>query len=114
MDPKIHQEYVGVDNRLILANLKKLSESGKEVIVRIPIVPGFNDTTGEVRAIADYVTFLGIRELHLLPFHHFGKGKYRLLDRDYPFQERKVPGKDKIEAIQKIAASEGLKVVTGG
>jgi pyruvate formate lyase activating enzyme len=114
MDSKIHKEQIGVDNRLILDNLAQLSKLEKEIIVRTPIIPGFNYSAGEVCAIARYVAFLGIHELHLLPYHHFGRGKYRLLGREYLFQGRREPEKNVVEALKGIAVSEGLKVIVGG
>ncbi len=114
MDPEIHKKYIGVDNQLILTNLAKLSKGKKDIIVRIPIVPGFNDTTRDVKAAAQHVASLGIRELHLLPYHYFGRGKYRLLGRRYPFNGRKEPDRQKIEEVKEIVTSEDLKVVVGG
>ncbi len=114
MDPEIHKEHIGVDNRLILDNLAQLSEFEKEIIVRTPIIPGFNDSESEVREIARYVAFLGIKELHLLPYHNFGRGKYRLLGREYLFQGSREPEKNLVEALKNIAGAEGLKVIIGG
>lgn len=114
MDAKIHKEQIGVDNRLILDNLARLSKLEEEIIVRTPIIPGFNYSANELREIARFVAFLGIHELHILPYHNFGSGKYRLLGREYLYQEWREPEKHVIGALKDIAASEGLKVIVGG
>jgi len=114
MDSKIHKDQIGVDNRLILDNLTRLSKLEKEIIVRTPIIPGFNDSVNEVRDIARYATFLGIHELHILPYHNFGRGKYSLLGREYLYQGKRETEKHVIGALKDVAASEGLKVIVGG
>ena len=114
MDPKTHRAHISVDNRLILANLEKLSKTGKEIIVRTPVVPGFNDSAGEIDAIARFAAHLGIGELHLLPYHPFGRGKYRLLGREYLCQAKREPAKQDLETLKAAAASAGLKVIIGG
>jgi pyruvate formate lyase activating enzyme len=114
MDSTVHKEHINVDNRAILANLEKLSKAGKEIIVRVPVIPGFNDSAGEVGAIARFAGHLGIRELHLLPYHEFGRGKYRRLGRQYLWQVKSEAQNHDLAELKEAAASEGLKVVIGG
>jgi len=54
MNPAKHHRNTGVDNNLILVNLTRLIQEGKEVIIRTPIIPGFNDTREEIGKIARY------------------------------------------------------------
>lgn len=114
LDPHVHREVTGVDNQLILANLRRLTQYGGRVILRTPVIPGFNDSTEQLLAIGRYSLEVGIQEMHLLPYHRFGAGKYRLLSRDYPFQGVRELAKEKIEAFKRCLASEGLDVKTGG
>jgi pyruvate formate lyase activating enzyme len=114
LDPEIHEQCVGVSNKIILSNLEKLAGSGKEIVVRTPIVPDFNDRIENVEAISDHVSALGIRELHLLPFHRYGKGKYRLLGRECPYPECEETPREKLEQLKHAAEARGLKVVIGG
>jgi len=114
LDPEIHKQYVGVCNTSILSNLKKLAETGKKIIVRVPVIPEFNDDIESVAAISSHVAGLGIRELHLLPYHRFGKSKYRLLGRQYPFPGKQEPSCTKMKQLEQTALSWGLKVTQGG
>ncbi len=114
MDPKKYRENIGVDNRLILTNLKRLVERKNEVVVCVPIIPGFNATASEIDAIAHFAASLGIKKINLLPYHRFGEGKYRLLGRHYQFQGRKKLSEEEIHGLKKVAAARGLKVKVGG
>jgi pyruvate formate lyase activating enzyme len=114
MDSKIHHENTGMDNQLILANLERLIKRGKEVVVCTPLIPGFNDSADQISAIARHAASLGIQEMHLLPYHRFGEGKYRLLGRCYPFQGRKELNEEEIEALKESVGAEGLQIKIGG
>lgn len=114
MDSDKHSKMIGVDNQLILANLGRLVGANKQVVVCTPLIPGFTDTIRQIRAIARYIARMGIRQVHLLPYHRFGAGKNRLLGRIYPFQGKKELTNRKKEVLERSAASEGLRVKCGG
>jgi pyruvate formate lyase activating enzyme len=87
----------GVYNDLIIANLKAALDEGRPVLPRLPIVPGCNDSLADAAAYTDLLTALGAREVEILPFHQFGKHKYRLLGRDYALRNaRSLQGEDLI------------------
>jgi pyruvate formate lyase activating enzyme len=83
MDDAVHQQITGVSNRLILQNAGRIAQSGIPMVIRIPLIPGVNQTEGDLRATARYVSGLGVREVHLLPYHEFGRDKYERLSREY-------------------------------
>jgi len=114
MDPKVHKQYTGVDNQLILLNLKKLAKKAASIIVRTPVIPGFNNTEIEISDIAKYVAKLGIKELDLLPYHNYGKNKYNLLGRDYLFKNDKILNEKEVEKFKVVVLEQGLKVKIGG
>ena len=114
MDTQKHRESTGVDNHLILANLRKLIQGGKRVVVCVPLIPGFNDTAAEVGAIARFAADLGIGNMNLFPYHRFGEGKYRLLGRPYLFQGQMSLSHKEICGLKKAATATGLKVKVGG
>jgi pyruvate formate lyase activating enzyme len=114
MDPRMHKAHVGADNSLILTNLERLSKESVGVIVRTPVIPGFNDCIPHIRAIARHAAMLGIPELHLLPYHGYGASKYRGLGRRYDFHGERKLDKEEMEELRKVAAAEGLDVVVGG
>lgn len=108
-DEGIHKEATGSTNRRILKNLKHLSERGCEIWVRIPVIPGINDSEKEFRAIAGYLSGLdGIRWVELLPFHTLGAEKYPSLGREYPMTDVKPPTKAVMKKLEAILTTEGL------
>jgi len=73
----------------IKTNLRKLALSAKRLIIRVPVVPGFNDSEEALRAIIDFAASLTrCDELHLLPYHTLGIGKYELLDMPYTCSDK--------------------------
>ena len=73
---ELHKNGTGVSNCLILENLVKLSETGKRVIVRIPLVPSFNDNEREFELIASFLRSLNIEKVEVLPYHKMGEYKW--------------------------------------
>ena len=74
-DPDKLKEFTQGDAARILKNLKKLVMSAQHIIVRTPVIPGFNDSPEEIQKIARLVNCLGIKELHMLPYHRYGQSK---------------------------------------
>ena len=111
-----HEDHVGVGNRLILENLRKLCEHfpNLPIVVRTPIVPGFNDSPGDVGAIAGFVKALpGARRYELLPYHGFGEPKYRQLGKDYPLRELEAPSEEQMVRLREVARADrgGLETI---
>ena len=81
-DDAVHKEYTGVSNVPILENLARLLEINHPLWVRIPIVPGVNDTIGEMENIKKFIYSHGTPErVELLPYHAMGVHKYEALGR---------------------------------
>lgn len=75
-DPKEHEAWCGAGNDLILANLDFLHGKGKEIILRLPLIPGINDTPEHGKAVADLLErHPGIKRAEILPYHTYGLGK---------------------------------------
>ena len=89
MDPERHTELTGADNELILANVKALAASDWPgfVVVRIPVIPGCNDSEENIRATARFVREGGLEVINLLPFHRLSESKWRQVGEDYAFEE---------------------------
>ena len=115
IDSAKHKEYTGVDNEKILENAKKIAESGVELVIRTPVVPGFNDTAEEIRAIAKFAkTLPGVKEPHLLPYHRLGQDKYAGLDRNYALKGVEPPSAEKMQYLLSVAEESGLRCQIGG
>lgn len=83
MNDDLHKKYIGVSNKNILENLSRAARKNKEIIVRVPVIPGFNEDLVELEKIAKYSKENGIEEINFLPYHSLGSNKYELLGREY-------------------------------
>ena len=81
-----HKEVTRVKNEMIIKNIHYAFESGKRIVLRIPVIPGFNDSLDDAEAFASLFAELKICEVQLLPFHQFGWNKYKLLKRQYDME----------------------------
>ena len=84
-DAEKHLAGTGVENAQILQNLRHAIASGKDILTRIPVIPGYNDALEDAEGFLALLLSLGIRRLQLLPFHQFGEGKYDRLGLDYAY-----------------------------
>ncbi|MBP3918727.1 MAG: glycyl-radical enzyme activating protein [Clostridia bacterium] len=115
MDSAKHKEFTTQPNELILANVRRLAKANANIIVRVPVIPTFNDTPEELHAIASFAyEELGVSEMHILPYHRLGYDKYVGLGRAYPMGELPSPDKDKMEMLRRICASTGILCHIGG
>lgn len=115
IDSNKHKEFTGRDNTLILENAKIIAQEGKKLIVRVPVIPTFNDTVDEISAIAAFTAEINPGgEINLLPYHKFGSDKYKGLGRDYIMSHISPPTQEKMEQLKAAAERFGLKVSIGG
>jgi pyruvate formate lyase activating enzyme len=110
MDDKTHRELTGVSNRLILDNLRFVSDNNVPVYLRIPIIPGYNDSEENLRAVCEFARDLAsLVEIHILPLHHLGKARYAALGREYPVDCIPLIPDDVLNDIRRLVESYGLK-----
>ncbi len=110
-----HKLFTTQPNEKVLYNAKKIALTGQHLIIRVPVIPTFNDTPEEILEIAQFTKSLkGVTELHLLPYHRLGQDKYSGLGRDYPMGDVLPPTKEKMEELVTIAGTTGLNVRIGG
>jgi pyruvate formate lyase activating enzyme len=92
MNDDVHRRFTGVSNALIVQNLQRLVNGKKNVIVRVPIIPGINDDDEALARTGAFVAELGgVSELHLLPYHEIGVHKYGRLGKDNPLPPVPIP-----------------------
>ena len=82
-DRQKHFEGTGVYNDIILDNLRFVLNAQKKVLVRIPVIPGYNNGLQDAEAFAVLLKKIGAADVQLLPFHQFGQNKYRQLGVPY-------------------------------
>ena len=115
MNSAKHKEFTGVPNERILENSRKIAENARHLVIRVPVIPTFNDAEQEILDIARHAASLkGVTELHLLPYHRLGYDKYVGLGRDYPMGDIKPPSGEKMAILKAVAESTGLTVEIGG
>ena len=113
-DPAKHKEYTGKGNELILEKAKKLAVDAKNLVIRVPVIPGFNDREDEIESIARFAASLpNVKHLHLLPYHRLGYDKYVGLGREYGMGDVPLPSKmcirDRYSADEKIDLKQYLE-----
>jgi len=115
MDPEQHREKTGVPNDLILANIRRIARANwpGRLIVRQPVIPGFNDTAENAAATADFLREVGLEEVNILPFHRLGDSKWTQLGLTYAYSGQESPPAETMEAIQKVYQGKGLVCYVG-
>lgn len=110
IDDEKHKQLTGVSNRTILENARRISATGKKMIVRVPLIPGINDSQADIQQIGEFVLSLGsVRELDLLPYHELGKSKYEMLGKDYALDGASPISPDRVGEFKSLLESYGLK-----
>ena len=110
-----HQAFTSQPNERILENAVKIAQNAKKLIIRVPFIPTFNDTEEEIAAIAQFASGLqGVREIHLLPYHRFGKDKYDGLGREYCMGDLPSPTDAHMQTLKAVAERYGLTCQIGG
>ncbi|MDF2887938.1 MAG: glycyl-radical enzyme activating protein, partial [Lacrimispora sp.] len=115
VDEDKHLKFTGLSNRGILENIRKIGLSKTELIIRVPVVPGFNNTEKEIEMISTYAASIqGVKRLHLLPYHRLGEAKYEGLGEDYSLKGIEPMNSEQMEKMLKIARMSGLECQIGG
>jgi pyruvate formate lyase activating enzyme len=111
VDATRHREATGIGNERILENLQRLCEGFPElpVVVRTPVVPGFNDEPGDIQAICDFLGELPRRvRYELLRYHRYGEAKYRKLGQEYALANLEPPSTQRMASLQRIVEEARL------
>jgi pyruvate formate lyase activating enzyme len=110
MDDDTHRKLTGVSNRLILDNLRFVSGNNIPVYLKIPMIPGYNDSEENLGAVCDFARDLpSLVEINLLPLHHLGKARYAALGLEYPIDGIPFVKDDVLTEMKHLVESCGLK-----
>ncbi|MBR6502234.1 MAG: glycyl-radical enzyme activating protein [Clostridia bacterium] len=110
-----HKEFTSQPNERILENAKLIASKANKLIIRVPVIPTFNDTVAEIAEIAAFASSLpNVDEIHLLPYHSMGRDKYTGLAREYKMGDIKSPTNELMEVLKQTAEQFGLKTYIGG
>jgi pyruvate formate lyase activating enzyme len=114
MDPAIHQLLTGSSNHQILSNAVRLAkEFGGRIIFRMPVVPGFNDDPGNISKMVSFIKSTGLDEINILPVHHYGREKYKLLGQSYFTDDFCSPGNEILQNIKNRFEDAGIHCYAG-
>ncbi len=109
MDPVLHELYCGQSNELILSNLALVIKKQVPVVIRVPLIPGYNNSEEHLNALARAVAELGKDiPVNLLPYHRYGANKYRMVDMVYQLEELRSLTREELEAAKTMIESFGL------
>ena len=101
-------KYTGGNATLVINNFKRLDETGKKFIVRVPVIPGFNNSYSELTAIIDFASGLkNVSEIHFIPFHSLAKEKYIMLGMDYKYGDHRKIEKNELIPFAEYAEHAG-------
>ncbi len=116
IDPEKHRQMTGVSNEAILQNLTRLAASGVETWVRIPVIPGLNDSVDLHDRVAGLISGLpgSIARIDLLPFHNWCENKYDWLGINWKFKDIEAVNPFTVEFLMDCYKDRGLNVTIGG
>lgn len=114
MDDASHKAQTGVSNTLILRNLKRLVTLGKDIQVRVPVIPTCNDDDANIIATCAYAQSVGVKRIAFLPYNPSTPAKYEWIGKIYPLQELEPPPTEALSRMVDIADAHGLQAQAGG
>lgn len=110
MDGAEHKRMTGVDNTLILDNARRLGEAGFPTLIRVPLIPGFNDMPDNIRALGIFLTACRFHDVELMPYHTLGQSKYQALGRGHA----PIAGTPDADGSARTLRNFGLNVLVHG
>lgn len=114
MDSDLHRKYCGVDNQRILKNFTKTNDCNTkfDLIVRIPVIPGMNDSKEELERMGGFCAQLThLSHVQLLPYHRLGSDTYRKLGRTYELEGLRSPSAEHMEICREVIGRYVSKVI---
>ena len=110
MDPQMHKKLTGVSNAPILSNARAASRRNIPIYIRVPVIPGYNDSQENIEATCMFARSLSsLAEIDLMPVHHLGKARYDSLGRPYPISESLHVPDSTLQKIKQLVQSYAIK-----
>jgi pyruvate formate lyase activating enzyme len=113
-DEELHKMYTGVSNRVIINNLKKLTEKGDKVIVRLPVIPGINDYEDNISNIIELLKKINVKKIDLLPYHSSASLKYIKMNKENKLMNIKAASPESLKLLINRLSETGITVSVGG
>ncbi len=112
MDPARHREGTGKTNELILENARKAA-ARRRLWVRVPLVPGYNDSEENLRETARFAKEIGAARVSILPYHAWGVSKFEKLGRTFTMGDVTAPASEQVEHARQIVQAAGVPTLVG-
>ena len=115
MDSDRHAKMTGVGNERILSNIEALSGSSWKgrLILRMPVIEGFNDSLENAEKLAAFMKKNGLFEINILPFHRLGTSKWEQLGKKYPYAEYLPTEEAVLEKLQEYYLDQRIACYVG-
>lgn len=115
MDSDIHERFTGVGNHLILENIERLSKMGRKIVIRIPVIPGFNSDHANIEATGEFAaSLLGVSRIDILPYNRGGQEKSARLTAGIEPMQTQTPDEEEMSSIAERLKKYGFEVKIGG
>ncbi|MFM4147647.1 glycyl-radical enzyme activating protein [Klebsiella quasipneumoniae] len=115
VDEAVFRQWTDGSARRVLDNLQRLAQAGKNMIIRVPLIQGFNASEADITAITDFAADrLQVSEIHFLPYHTLGMNKYQLLSQPYTAPDKPLDAPELLAFAQDYARSKGLTAILRG
>jgi len=114
-DDAQHRKLTGQSNTLILSNLSRVLSimDPKNVVIRLPLVPGCNDSTENILESARFIADQGYQQIELMPYHTFGVSKYPQYGMEYPLPDLASQSADDVARLRQLVGRFGLTEISG-
>jgi pyruvate formate lyase activating enzyme len=109
-DGNQHQRSTGVDNHIIMENIRFILQMRPDAVARIPVIPGFNDSEEDIKNIASHLKSAGVGRVELLPYHNLAASKYSALGREYKYFKIPALKEDVFQRISTAYKNSGLDI----
>lgn len=108
-----HKKGTHISNAQIIDNLRLLSKMHDSIVVRIPIIPGFNMDKPTLDGMVQLISECDIRNVQLLPYHNYGLSKYKGIGRKYELGRLEGPKESDLEELKAYLTKNHEKVYIG-
>lgn len=116
MDPAIHKQLTGHDNRIILRNAVRIARAKFPLVIRVPLIPTVNDDVENITVTAAFISenLDGVLGVEILPYHVLGKGKFESIGLEYQLDHLVPPDKANVARARQVFQDWGIQVLYYG
>lgn len=114
MDSAQHRRMMGLGNKRVLENFRNIQALGVRTRVRIPVIPGYNDSRENWDAVIAFLKPYPQVAVELLPYHKLGSGKYEAIGKRWEMPACEPPSDAAMQAHRAYLARGGVRCVRGG